>query len=165
MKQYSYKIPRPNARTKLQDRFSLTKLYMRKKGYNLFTHQLEGVNWMLKRELSKTTIKGGLLCDEPGLGKTIQVLATMYSNPKDKTLIIVPNSVLVQWIDKIKSILPNDSIYIHHGKNRSSTMFSKNKITITTLGMICNRKKNIIKTDLHSSPQHTESRNLLNLTC
>ena len=29
MKQYSNKIPRPNARSKLQDRFSLTKLYMR----------------------------------------------------------------------------------------------------------------------------------------
>lgn len=67
----------------------------------LFEYQKVGVKWMLQREHAR--IQGGFLCDEMGLGKTIQTLTTMKLNPVEKTLIIVPNSIVEQWILEIES--------------------------------------------------------------
>jgi len=42
----------------------------------LFTHQIVSLVWMLRRESFKRgDLRGGLICDEPGLGKTITCLA------------------------------------------------------------------------------------------
>ena len=136
--------------------------YMESRGFPLFDYQKTGVAWMLKRELSGTpvhgksepinTILGGLLCDEPGLGKTIQTCATMYGNPVKKTLIIVPGAVMHQWVDAIQQILPNKRIYKHHGSGRCQTIaeliWEDFDIAITTLGMVYGRKKDP-KTILH----------------
>ena len=86
--------------------------YLKEKGFPLYEYQKVGVSWMLNREKSqKTKIRGGLLCDEPGLGKTVQTCATMYGNQKLKTLLIVPGAVIHQWVNIIKAILPNLKIY------------------------------------------------------
>ena len=66
----------------------------------LFDYQINGVKWLVTREFSQ--IRGGFLCDEMGLGKTIQMIATMCYNPLPKTLIVVPNSLVHQWIDEVK---------------------------------------------------------------
>ena len=52
-------------------------------GITLYQHQEEGVAWMIDRERDETLIKGGCLSDDPGLGKTNQMLATI--------LVIMPN--------------------------------------------------------------------------
>ena len=49
---------------------------------------------MLSREKRR---KGGILADDPGLGKTFQIIALILSNKLDKTLIIVPKSIIKQW--------------------------------------------------------------------
>ena len=56
---------------------------LKKKGYDLLDHQKDGINWMLNRELKPKSangsvfdIHGGLLCDDPGLGKTIQTCSS-----------------------------------------------------------------------------------------
>lgn len=64
-------------------------------------YQYEGVRWMTQRERSNGQ-KGGFLCDEMGLGKTIQTLKTMVDNPKPRTLIVVPKSLVKQWESEIK---------------------------------------------------------------
>ena len=83
----------------------------------LYKHQEEGVLWMLKRELS-TAFSGGLLCDEPGMGKTIQVGACMCQNPKRNNLLILPNAVIQQWIDTLTKMIKGVNIYVHHGKTK-----------------------------------------------
>ena len=60
---------------------------MDKYGYTLRQYQEAGVKWMIAQEL-KAGYKGGILADDPGLGKTIQTAALMAGLPK-KTLIIV----------------------------------------------------------------------------
>lgn len=70
--------------------------------FSLFPHQKVGIKWMVKRE--QGVIRGGFLCDEMGLGKTIQTLCTMMLNPVPKTLIIVPNSLVDQWVTEIKNL-------------------------------------------------------------
>ncbi len=67
----------------------------------LLPHQIDGVKWLIKRERD-TEISGGLLCDEMGLGKTIQMIALMRKKKVNKTLIVVPKSIVGQWISEIK---------------------------------------------------------------
>lgn len=66
----------------------------------LLPHQIEGVKWLLERE--RSTPSGGLLCDEMGLGKTIQMIEVMRVNHKKKTLIVVPKSLVKQWVSEIQ---------------------------------------------------------------
>lgn len=66
----------------------------------LLPHQIEGVEWLCSRE-AKGPHKGGILCDEMGLGKTIQIIELMKLRSVKKTLIVVPKSLVRQWIDEI----------------------------------------------------------------
>jgi len=59
--------------------------------------QPAGVEWLLEREKDC----GGFLCDEMGIGKTAQLVATMLRNPLPLTLIVVPKSIVGQWKKEI----------------------------------------------------------------
>lgn len=63
-------------------------------------YQIDGVKWMVSREFAKHP--GGFLCDEMGLGKTVQTIATMVYNRLPRTLVVVPSSIVHQWVDEIK---------------------------------------------------------------
>lgn len=73
------------------------------------SHQIEGIEWMLKQEtegvLVKSnihgnyTVRGGILGDEMGLGKTIQSLALIMNGKGVNTLIVGPLAVKKQWIE------------------------------------------------------------------
>lgn len=69
---------------------------------DLFRYQKVGIKWMVNREMQR--IKGGFLCDEMGLGKTVQTLCTCMVNRVPKTLVIVPNSLVDQWVYEIENI-------------------------------------------------------------
>lgn len=58
-------------------------------------HHIQGINWMLERELQG----GGILADEPGLNKKLQMIMTMIKNPKPRTLIVVPFNCLYVWTE------------------------------------------------------------------
>ena len=74
----------------------------------LFDYQTDGVNWMIHRETNEDltypediaeykSVKGGILADEVGLGKTLQSIKLIKKNKKLNTLILVPKSLLNQW--------------------------------------------------------------------
>lgn len=64
-----------------------------------YPHQLATV----RRILADTTIRH-LISDEVGLGKTVQALmvlnALRYQNPNHKTVIVVPDRLVRQWLDE-----------------------------------------------------------------
>jgi SNF2 family DNA or RNA helicase len=96
-------------------------------GYQLYSHQIEGVQWMISRELSADHNTCGLLCDDPGLGKTIQTLSLIAANNKGgRNLIICPVSLLEQWRDAARAIFPDAKIRLCHG--RSGSFASKKEI-------------------------------------
>jgi len=72
------------------------------KGRLIAPHQHDGVEWMLKRETVEDGPRGGILADEMGLGKTVQTIATTLGNPGGQTLIIVPKTLQIQWVEHIQ---------------------------------------------------------------
>lgn len=80
-------------------------------------YQHEGVTWLLRREMAPQ-FPGGFLCDEMGLGKTVQLIATMLANPKPRTLIIVPKSIVGQWVSEIARFGPSLTTFAFDGANR-----------------------------------------------
>ena len=121
------------------------------KGFTLRDYQVDGVNWMISREVNQSHA-GGILADDPGLGKTIQTAALMVGIPK-KTLIIVPTAVLSQWYDIMSNIFGEDVIYLHYGQEKRKTsheILSTNfDICITSHGCAVSRKKQTYETILH----------------
>jgi SNF2 family DNA or RNA helicase len=70
-------------------------------------YQVEGVRWMIERELDESDLegdvvsKGGIVADEVGLGKTLMAISMIVANPKKKTLILLPKSLIMQWREQI----------------------------------------------------------------
>jgi SNF2 family DNA or RNA helicase len=128
-----------------------------KAGYTLYDHQTEGIRWMLERELNSMDFTGGFLCDDPGLGKTLQTLALIAGNSEGgRNLIICPVSLLEQWRDAARKIFPDAKLRICHGPNGSFTNKDEIEntnpfITITSYSKVFNTEKGEYqKTVLHS---------------
>ena len=85
-------------------------------------YQREGVLWMLTMESQTSGPKGGFLCDEMGLGKTVQIVSTMLGNPKPRTLIVLPKSIITQWVEEIGRFAPNLTVSVFDGPNRKIDM-------------------------------------------
>ena len=132
------------------------KLWLKYEGLDEKEYQADGVSWMLERETSEPAYagmkRGGFLCDEMGLGKTIQMLGLMLCNPKNHTLIVLPNALVSQWVsvfEKLYHIKP----LVYHGPNArriSVETLRSCSIVVTTYGMIAPRtyKKQTIQPKL-----------------
>lgn len=101
---------------KIEDQYTLAKNSLN--GRLFAPYQREGVLWMLNMEDQRSGPKGGFLCDEMGLGKTVQLVSTMLGNPKPRTLIIVPKSIITQWVEEIKRFAPNLTVGVFDGPER-----------------------------------------------
>ena len=104
-------------------------------------HQHEGVNWCIDRELAPSAyggVRGGVMADEMGLGKTIQMLGVMLCNFQRRTLIILPKSLIAQWMSSIESVLGHSPL-LYHGANVKTLDQEELKrapIVISTYGML-----------------------------
>ena len=65
--------------------------------YNLNDNKI-----IYKNQIQKTIIKGGIISDEPGLGKTLQLLSLCSYNLNIKTLILTPEHLIDYWKEQIK---------------------------------------------------------------
>lgn len=77
-------------------------------GAALRDYQLDGLNWMIS--LNETGING-ILADEMGLGKTIQTISLIgylreFRQINGYHLIIMPKSVVGNWLAEFKKWLP-----------------------------------------------------------
>lgn len=85
-------------------------------------YQERGVSWMAFME----RLGFGLcLADDMGLGKTIQLLALLAHERAvmtgvGPTLLIVPMSVVGNWIHETRRFCPDLKVLVHHGHERSS---------------------------------------------
>lgn len=129
----------------------------------LLRFQKEWLAWALKQE--ESNIRGGILADEMGMGKTIQaislVLTSRYlrsesigvvassdlpstsssSLPRTKcTLVICPVVAVIQWVGEIERYTEKGSarVLVYHGAKRSHTYgdFSDYDFVLTTYSTI-----------------------------
>jgi SNF2 family DNA or RNA helicase len=123
----------------------------------LLPHQVEGVAWMMDKEIShKKKTRGGILADDMGLGKTIQSVALILMNPrpskengeKDKknripascsksTLVVAPLALIKQWESEVKTKVETEHalrVLVHHGPSRTKRGddLKKYDVVITT---------------------------------
>ena len=101
----------------------------------LLPFQFEGVGWLLNQE--RSTSKGGILADEMGMGKTIQMISLMLESRR-KTLIVAPAVAMYQWKKEIETHV-SDGIFnvgVYHGTKKNNFSIQKYDIVITSYGTL-----------------------------
>lgn len=105
-------------------------------------YQKAGYNWFsFLREYNF----GGCLADDMGLGKTIQTLAMLQKMKEEDaqqekhstSLIVMPTSLIYNWLNEAKKFTPALKILSHTGTNRNKEIsrFGKYDVVITTYGV------------------------------
>lgn len=75
-------------------------------------YQKEGFKWI--NEITDLGF-GGVLADDMGLGKTLQIIAFLLSQKKSKSIVVVPTSVIYNWMDEFKKFAPSIRVGLVHG--------------------------------------------------
>ncbi len=103
----------------------------------LRNYQRVGIKWLLS--LRKNGF-GGCLADDMGLGKTLQVISYLSDKSQENTkaLIVVPKTLIVNWIREFQKFAPDVSTYVYHGPERSLEEAHKFRAVITTYGTLLN---------------------------
>jgi len=109
---------------------------------NLRPYQKAGYNWF---HFLKNYHFGGCLADDMGLGKTIQTLALLQKHKEDTenegskstSLIIMPTSLIYNWLNEAKKFTPKLRLMVHTGTMRykSPEVFGNYDVIITTYGI------------------------------
>jgi len=96
-------------------------------------YQQTGLNWL---SAMQSLGFGALLADDMGLGKTVQILALLESRrrKKEKTLLIIPASLIGNWQKETQRFAPELKYKVLHGKD-SDLEGSDADLYITTYGM------------------------------
>lgn len=77
-------------------------------------YQINGVKWL--KSLKECGL-GGILADEMGLGKTVQVIS-LLGDYKNKSLIIVPSSLMYNWKKEFEKFMPEIKVLIITGSKK-----------------------------------------------
>lgn len=102
-------------------------------------YQKAGYNWL---HFLKEFSFGGCLADDMGLGKTIQMLSLLLyekeAGNKMPSLIVVPTSLVFNWLNEINKFTPSLKAYVHHGQKRIKDNFLGDNcdLAITTYGTL-----------------------------
>ena len=129
-------------------------------GGKLRTYQREGLGWLgFLRQFGM----GGILADDMGLGKTVQVLAmlqarklghkdhidppllTSSEDPAEQpkpiprpSLIVVPRSVIFNWLDEAQKFCPQMKVIAYSGPDRGELIeqFADADLIVTSFGLM-----------------------------
>ena len=118
-------------------------------------YQVRGLNWLVKMHHNGMNC---ILADEMGLGKTVQTIAFLSYLKHDlklqgPSLIVVPLSVLQNWVDEFRRWAPDFNVLRLHSSN-VSTFYSN----ITRMKTRILRKLNSRFALEHRLRSETESR-------
>ncbi|KAJ3040875.1 DNA repair protein rad16 [Rhizophlyctis rosea] len=105
----------------------------------LLPFQREGVFWM--REQEESRFSGGILADEMGMGKTIQMISLLCSKKGEGTnLILCPTVAILQWYAELTNRTTADmfKILVFHGTNRpaSAAVLRSYDVVLSTYAII-----------------------------
>lgn len=104
-------------------------------------YQEKGLNWLY---FMKKLGLGACLADDMGLGKTIQVIALLnqIKEKREKTLIVLPVSLIGNWMNEIERFAPDLKYFVMHKSenkdlNDNSELFNEGyDLYLTSYGML-----------------------------
>lgn len=134
----------------------------------LLPHQLEGAQWL--HDLYELKL-GALLADEMGLGKTFQILAFLESlkiqNKLGLNLIVVPTSLVYNWLDEKKKFAPDLPVLIFQSaekeKLKATLAENASQVVIATYGLL-NENREFFESYNWNTLIFDEAQNLKNIT-
>ncbi|WFD02749.1 DNA repair protein rad16 [Malassezia obtusa] len=83
----------------------------------LLPFQREGLYWLQSQERSEW--RGGLLADEMGMGKTIQMVSLLVADPKRPNLVVAPTVAILQWRNEMQKYAEGLKVVVWHGAQRT----------------------------------------------
>ncbi|KAH9950151.1 SNF2 family N-terminal domain-containing protein [Amylocystis lapponica] len=110
----------------------------------LLPFQRESLSWM--RDQEKGIWRGGILADEMGMGKTIQMISLLVSDAGIKpNLVVAPTVAIMQWRNEIETHTTGFKVLVWHGSARESDIkeLKKYDVVLTTYAVLesCFRKQ------------------------
>jgi hypothetical protein len=134
-------------------------------------YQKRGIEWLYF--LYKHRF-GACLADDMGLGKTIQVISLISMIKNDPTLvraegagkcslIVVPPSLIFNWISEFKKFAPEITVNDYVGSQRSLDSFKNVDIVVTTYDLVRIDNKQLSQMEFHILV-FDEAQNLKNLS-
>lgn len=84
-------------------------------------YQSQGVQWLIALHDMGF---GACLADDMGLGKTLQILVAMHAFAQDeeKTLLIIPASLIGNWLHECKQFAPTLRVFVYHSSISSKPL-------------------------------------------
>ncbi|GJE84813.1 DNA repair protein [Phanerochaete sordida] len=110
----------------------------------LLPFQQESLHWFKEQE--RGIWSGGMLADEMGMGKTIQMIALLVSDKGAKpNLVVAPTVAIMQWKNEIHAHSEGMEVLVWHGGTRSNDIknLKKYDVVLTTYAILesCFRKQ------------------------
>lgn len=108
----------------------------------LRSYQHKGLAWL---NFMKTLGLGACLADDMGLGKTVQIIALLNyirAQKQEKTLLVIPASLIGNWMNELEKFAPSLKYCILHPSGNKGTAIENKEllkeydIFITTYGML-----------------------------
>lgn len=101
----------------------------------MLPYQKEGLSWMCNQE--ETEVKGGVLADEMGMGKTLQAISLLVARPlQGPCLVVCPMAAVRQWVTEIEKFTRQGTmnVVVYHGASKAwaAAAFQKCDVVVTT---------------------------------
>ena len=116
---------------------------------SLMFHQQQALYWMMKQE-DKSAIRGGILADDMGVGKTVETIALLCARPVPSTLIVCPMTLLHHWKSEIERHTEPGvfRVGLYYGTHRPKTLeeMKSYNVMITSYGTLSSDYSKIRKT-------------------
>lgn len=106
---------------------------------DLRDYQKAGFNWL---NFLDEYGWGGILADDMGLGKTLQAITFLQyivnKHPEATNLVVVPKSLVFNWIKEIEKFAPELNVLVYYGTLRHQHKFDleKYQVIIATYGSV-----------------------------
>lgn len=96
-----------------------------------------------------TTVRGGLLAQDVGMGKTVEMLALIATNKANgPTLVVVPTTMLSVWMAETSKHVPSLTVVKFHGARRTRNMdeLRQSDVVLTTYRIVVNETQQHVPT-------------------
>ncbi|KAL4777955.1 SNF2 family N-terminal domain-containing protein [Aspergillus varians] len=117
----------------------------------LMPWQVSGVAWMIEQEQSP--VRGGILADQCGLGKTLQALMLVYvaslqeavnppNQPRKPTLILCPSGLIDTWLTEITRRFGDAfKVLLFHGNSIHTGDFKRKNLIVDNVDALRTKLK------------------------